>query len=198
MNTTLSLCLLGLTSALFVNSAKAAVSVSFIDESATYDAKTSTNVSIFDPVSSVNFMMTVTSSGGDLNSNSTGLGVGDANLNDGEIIQISFSVNTLIEILDLGGIGADVSDGARVTISSNPSFDLYTGQPDFNGISDVWSPTSSVSLLAGEVIEFRTSSPTASFDLDGITLSAVPEPSSSLLFTFGSLALLCRRKKNSL
>lgn len=197
MKNLLSFCCLSLSISFLVNSADAAVSVSFLDQAAEYDGKASANVGLFDPASSVNFIMTVSSTGtgGNLNSNVTGLGIGDANLNDGEIIQITFNRDIQIQILDFGGIGADLSDGATVKIGSNPSFDLFTGQSNFDGTQDVWQPTSPVSLATGEIMEFRGSSATSIFDVDGMTISAVPEPSSSLLLACGGIALLSRRKR---
>lgn len=185
---------------LFSTSAYSATTVSFQGQGG-YDGFSTVGVGLFDPVSSVNFTMTVSStgSGGNLNSNSTGLGVGsgDANLNVGEEISISFNVDTEINLLDLGGVGAGVSDGITIQFGSSPSFDLYTGQANFAGVSDLWTPSSAVALSAGELLTFRVSHADAIVDLDGMNVSAVPEPSSSLLLGFGGLVGLCRRKRGA-
>lgn len=143
----------------------------------------------------VNFVMTVSAVGGNLNSNATGLGVGDSKINTGESISIRFSVDTFIEFLDFGEIGTDLTDGMNVTIGSNPSFDLFTGQPNFAGTPDVWTPAAPFSLSAGDSIVLTTSSVTSIVDVDSLRVTAVPEPSSSILCGFGGLVLLTRRKR---
>lgn len=172
--------------------ANAAVTYSFISQDATFDGKTNATVALTD--GSTSFNMFVSSSGGNLNSNSTGLGVGDANL-DGtvESITISFSMDVEFNFIDLGGVGGDVSDGASFTINGTAT-NLFTGVSGFNGSTDVYTPSPPISLAAGNSIVLTGSSSTSIFDLDGINVTAIPESSAALLGTLGFLALLRRRR----
>lgn len=173
-------------------SANAAVTYSFEGQGATFDGLTSASVALVD--GSTSFNMLVSSLGGNLNSNASGLGVGDANV-DGtaESISISFNTDVFFNFIDLGGVGGDLADGANFTIGGS-SIDLFTGEPDFNGSTDVYTPTSPISLSAGDSIVLTGSSTTSIFDLDGINVTAVPEPSTALLGAIGVLALLRRRR----
>lgn len=176
-------------------SANAAVTYSFISKASTFDDLTTANVSLMD--GSTSFVMTVSSVGGNLNSNSTGLGVGDANI-DGtsESITISFNIDVEFNLIDLGGTGSAIDgvlDGASFTINSD-TINLYTGQPNYNGTTGVYTPTSPIALDAGNTIVLTGSSIDAIFDLDGINITAIPEPSTALLGGIGFLMLLRRRR----
>jgi hypothetical protein len=174
--------------------AKAAVTYSFLSQGSTFDDLTTANVSLTD--GSTSLTMTVSSVGGNLNSNASGLGVGDANL-DGitESITISFNINVEFNFIDLGGTGSALdalADGASFTINGN-TVNLYTGQPNYNGTTGVYTPSSPITLTAGDTIVLTGSSSTSIFDLDGINVTAIPEPSAALLGAVGFLALRRRR-----
>jgi len=188
------LCIFSAAAALISN-VHAAVLIDFTNQGGIYDSHNSVDVALFDPVNSLNFTMTVTAVGGDLNSNITGLGVVDENLQTSESINITFDVQTQLISLDLGGISDSLSDGAVIVVGSNAPVSLYTGQPNFNGTSDIWSPSTPITLNAGQSILISGSDPAAVIDLDRFTVAAVPEPSSFLLLGFGGLTLLSRRKR---
>lgn len=174
-------------------SANAAVTYSFLSQGATFDGLTTANVSLTDGPTS--FTMTVSSVGGNLNSNASGLGVDDANV-DGtsESISISFSIDVEFNFMDLGEVGAGISDGASFTMNAS-TINLFTGATDFNGSNDVYAPGTPITLTAGNTIVLTGSSGTSSYDLDGISVTAVPEPSAAILGAFGALALLRRRHR---
>ena len=183
-------------SAFLVVPSKAAVIYSFLSKAATFDDLTTANVSLTD--GSTQFIMTVSSVGGNLNSNASGLGVGDANIDGtGESITLSFDFDVEFNFIDLGGTGTAMeaeSDGASFTINGN-TINLFTGQPNYNGSTGVYTPSSPIALTAGNAIVLTGSSITSIFDLDGINVSAVPEPTTALLSALGALALLRRRRR---
>lgn len=170
----------------------AAVIFDFTGQGGTFDNMTSVSVPLVD--GGINFSMTVTGTGGDLNSNASGIGINDANI-DGmaESITLSFSIDTELNFLDLGGVGGDVSDGADVTIAGT-NFQFFTGQPDFNGSSDVFTPATPIALTAGQTIVITGASATSVFDIDSISVTAVPEPSSTLLLTSLAGLFVLRRR----
>jgi len=182
--------------AVLITNAQSAVLVNFTNQGGVYDGKTTVDVALNDVASSVNFIMTVTAVGGNLNSNSTGLGVVDANLQTAESITISFNVQTQLISLDLGGISDSLSDGATIQVGANAPVNLYTDQLHFNGTTDVWSPPTPIILNAGESILIFGSDPAAVIDIDGLNIAAVPEPSATMLLGIGGLALLSRRKRS--
>jgi len=139
--------------------------------------------------------MTVSSSGGDMNSNASRFGV-DNDYIDGtaEMLTISFDKAVDFISIDLGAVGADISDGANLTIGSRSAIDLYTGVVGFSGSTDVYTPASPVRLNVGETIILTGSSLTSSSDLEQMTFAAVPEPATFALSGLGVLlACLIRR-----
>lgn len=88
----------------------------------------------------------------------------------------AFSVE--LQTVDFSGIGGTTDDSARVTTTAG-TFTLFTGQPNFNGSTDVWSPIGLV-FATGDTIEVHASGlannvalQAMSFD---ITTISVPEP----------------------
>lgn len=132
--------------------------------------------------------MTVSSSGGDLNSNAGNFGIVD-DLIDGtaEILTISFDKAVDFISIDLGGVGADAADGANLTIGTQSAIDLYTGVTGFSGSTDVYTPGTPVRVNAGDAILLTGSSLTSSFDLEQMTFAAVPEPATLAMFGIGGL-----------
>lgn len=162
-----------------------------------FDGTNRINVALSD--SGINFVMTVVSTGGELNSNIGGIGVGDDQL-DGSSEAITISFNTAIDFIsiDLGAVGTSVSDGAQLTIGAQLPRNLYTGVSGFNGTSKVYTPASAIRLGAGETIVLTGSSATSSFDLERITVIAVPEPATGGLLGLGGLmAWLVRRSSRA-
>lgn len=178
---------------LCIQAEAASIVFSFQGQGAIFDGLTEANVNLID--GSTPFVMTVTSAGGELNSNATGLGVGDANV-DGimESITIIFDTDIFFNFIDLGGVGADALDGVSFTINGMTT-NLFTGVTDFNGSTDVFTPSSPISLLAGNSIVLTGSSSTSSFDLDEIGVSAVPELSSMALMLAGIGGMALRRRR---
>jgi hypothetical protein len=163
------------------------------NQGAVFDGTNRANVALSD--SGINFIMTIASTGGELNSNIGGLGVGDDQLDgSSEAITISFSMAINFVSIDFGAVGTTISDGVRLTVGTQSPRDLYTGIPGFNGTSKVYTPASVIRLGAGEPLVLTGSSGTSSFDLERITVMAVPEPATAGLLVLGSLmALIVRR-----
>jgi len=126
--------------------------------------------------------------GGALNSNSGQFGIGDAEI-DGisETITITFSENIEFNFIDLGGVGADLADGASLTVAGS-QIDLYTGVTDFNGSLDVYTPSTAISVSKGTAIALTGSTSTSSFFMQTINVTVVPEPGTYALLA-GCFAL---------
>lgn len=127
--------------------------------------------------------------GGAFNSNSGNFGIGDDQI-DGtsEVITITFDKDIFFNFIDFGGVGAAISDAASLTVAGT-NLDLYTGNPAspiFKGSTDVYTPTSAISVLAGQNIIITGSTATSSFDLERLNVTVVPEPG-----TFALLAGCC-------
>ena len=179
-------------SALGTISSQGAVTYNFGNQAATFDGKVSAIVALVD--GATDFNMFVVAVGGNLNSNATSFGVGDSAI-DGtsESITISFSADILFNSIDFSSIGADITDGASFTIGGSTT-NLFTGAADFNGGSDIYTPSSAIALTTGDTIVLTGSSVTSIYDLDGINVTAVPEPSTALLGAIGFLAFRRRRR----
>lgn len=145
--------------------------------------------------SGIDFLMTVLGTGGDLNSNSGGIGIGDDQI-DGtsEIITISFDTAIDFVSIDLGAVGTTVADGARLTIGAQSPIDLYTGVSGFNGTTKVYAPALAIRVNAGELIVLTSSSTTSSFDLERMTVVAVPEPATLGMISLGGLLTMIIRR----
>lgn len=178
-----------------VNS-QAEVTYSFFSKDGVFDGNTLAQDTLIDLDSGFSTLMTVASTGGNLNSNATGLGIGDANV-DGltEIITFSFDKDVDLNFFDFGGVGSDASDGANFKLGSNPAIDLYTGVSGFNGTSDVYTPASPVRLTSGQTIVVKGSSATSIFDLDGFSVTVIPEPSSVMLMGLVGVAAISVLRK---
>ncbi|MEM7791973.1 MAG: PEP-CTERM sorting domain-containing protein [Verrucomicrobiota bacterium] len=172
--------------------AQADVTYDFTGQGGIFDGLTTVDVIVTDIASTT---MTVTAAGGNLESNSGDFGVdgtepGQTNdLIDGlvESITLTFSTVVTFNFIDLGGVGADISDGANITIAGS-GLDVFTGVSGFNGTSDIYTPGSPITLSIGESIVVTGSSSSSVVDLEAINLSIVPEPSSFALIG-GLLAL---------
>jgi len=173
--------------------ASAEITYDFTGKGGTFDGTNAVDIALTD--SSINFTMTVLGSGGDLNSNSGDLGVGDDQI-DGtaESISISFDVDIDFAWIEFGGVGSDTTDGVTLTVGSQSPVELYTGVSDFNGSSDTYTPSSVIRVTSEESILITGSSATSSFDLEKMTFAAVPEPATmSLIGLAGLLTIATRR-----
>jgi len=176
----------------------AAVVIDFTNQAGLYDLNVTKDVMLNDPASATSFTMTVTGTGGVLNSNSESFGIANDLIDDGESISISFDVAVEINFIDFSRIGATSivnDDKASVTLGSSSPVLLYSNRTDFNGTTDVWTLSSPVYLGAGELITIGAGDVNASYSLQRLNVTAVPEPSSFLLLGFGGLTLLSRRKR---
>lgn len=111
-------------------------------------------------------------------------GGGDAasELDAGETLTISFTFSGLdvsLQSVDFGGVGSDTSDMAIVALNGGAGIELYTGQPDFNGTTDLWTPSGFV-LQSGDQMSFSTSD-RAFLTAMTVSTAAVPEPSTFLM-----------------
>lgn len=173
-------------------SSQAAVTYNFGGQGSTFDGLTSVSVSLVDGPTT--FSMQVDAGGGAFNSNAGGLGIGTDTINGtSESVSISFNTDILFNFINLGAVGPDTSDGASFTIDGMTT-NLFTGVTGFNGSTDVFTPSSPVSLIAGDAIVLTGSSATSIYDLEAINITAVPEPTTAILGVLGSLSLFRRRR----
>jgi hypothetical protein len=116
--------------------------------------------------------------------NATQGGVANSLLDAGESVTLTFTGLSFDLIsIDLNLVGdADSTDSALVTVDGN-LFELHTGVANFNGTTDVWSPTP-IPLVSGDTIVFAAD---IQIGLQALTLDveAIPEPSA---FLFGGVA----------
>lgn len=187
----------------FAYTASAAVTFEFANKEDIFDGYTSVDVMITD-VSST--LMTVTATGGTLNSNSGDFGVDGSEpdeVNDfidgtSESITLTFSTEVIFNWIDLAGIGteAQTDDHASITIAGT-QLNLSTGVDNFNGSTDVYTPASPITLAIGESIILTGTSSTSSFELQGINLTVVPEPGTfALLAGFSALSFVMLRRRS--
>ena len=160
----------------------------------TFDGQTSVIIPLTD--GAISFNMTVSGSGGNLNSNSGDFGIGDDQI-DGtsESITLTFSTPIDFKVIEFGAVGADILDGVNLTVAGSAT-NLYTDVSGFAGGSDIYTPASPMRVNLGQSIVITGSAASSSFDLENITLEAVPEPATMLLIGIGGLlALMTRRIK---
>ena len=140
--------------------------------------------------------MTLTATGGNLNSNSstfgidaTGSGDSASEIDQLEVLEITFNQNIDFISIDLNAVGSDLSDGAKLTLGSNSEIDLINGTtPNFNS-NDVYTPSSPVTITTLQSIRLESSTPASSeYYLQNITV--IPEPSSLALIGLTALAAL--------
>lgn len=134
--------------------------------------------------------------GGAFNSNADDFGIGDDQI-DGtsEVVTITFNKDIEFNFIDFGGVGGDAADGVSLTIAGS-ALNLFTGVTGFNGSTDVYTPTSPVSLTTGQTIIITGSSSTSSFDIQTLNVTVVPEPSTfALLAGMSALGFVMLRRR---
>lgn len=186
-------------------STSASLLYDFTGKDAIFDGQTLVPILLSDIGTGLSTTMTVSSVGGELNSNAGDFGVdgtetGETNdFIDGlvEAIHLTFDSDIEINFLDLGGVGSDTTDGADVTFGSFGTVTLHTGISDFNGTSDIYTPSTPIFLASGESIQLTGSSSTSDFDLETIDITVIPEPSTFVLVALTGLAGfgMLRRKR---
>lgn len=100
--------------------------------------------------------------------------------------------------IDFFEVGPSVGDAALVSVDGGSDIILETGATDFNGSSDVWTPT--ITPFGYNVNSTITFTAQTSYGLQGITFAFVektPEPGTLGLFALG-LGLICATRKNKL
>lgn len=95
--------------------------------------------------------------------------------------------------IDLSGVGATAADQATINVAGT-SFDLFTGQPDFAGGSDTWTP--SIAINSGDTIVFSAAEAYALNSITFHTTTAVPEPTAALMFGIALAGLGFRRRRS--
>jgi hypothetical protein len=193
-----------ISSVLALHSASAAITYDFTGKGGTFDGMTMQDVLLSDNVSGQDATMTVTATGGELNSNSGDFGIAGSAAGetsdwiDGttEAIELTFDSVVELNFIEFGGIGSDSSDGAELTVASTV-FSLFTGATNFDGTSDTFTPGSPISIEIGESIFITGTSSTSGFDLENFNVSVVPEPGTfGLLAGFFSLMFVMLKKRN--
>ena len=177
----------------------ATVLVDFRNQGAVYDGKTSVDINLYDVDTDVHFVMSVSSTGGDMNSNYDDFGIGDDHIDYGEVLTIVFNIDVDLITLDFGGVGSDANDGVKATIKAQEYF-FYTGTEDYNGSTKAWTPSTPILLGAGDVIELTTSQqiigPNYTFEQLSVNAAHAPEPRAIILLAIGALGMLTRRQRN--
>lgn len=159
-------------SAVLVLRAQAAFTIDFTGNNA-YDGQDPLLISFVDNGNTASVSLVPT--GGAFNSNSDDFGIVDDQI-DGtdESITITFDTDIEFNSIDFGGVGSDIDDGVSLRIADF-SINLFTGVVGFNGQRDEYTPTPSIALSVGESIIITGSSSSASFDLQSLTVSIIPE-----------------------
>ena len=152
--------------------------------------------------------LTATAIGGVVNATAASLGINvvsngsdvsdqiDAAFGEELTFTITFgpSVNSLFFTqLDLVGVGPSLPDDAFIHINANPPVVLETGAANFNGTTDLWSP-SPIALASGDTIRFVAGD---TFGLQSISFDVIPapEPVSFLVWTVGVVGCMCWRAR---
>lgn len=155
--------------------------------------------------------LTATGIGGAVNATAASLGINvvgdgsdvsdqiDAAFGEELTFTITFgpSISSLfLTQLDLVGVGPDAADDAFIHINANPAVVLETGAANFNGTTDVWSP-SPIALASGDTIRFVAG---GTFGLQSISFDvyAIPEPLSFLVWGVGIVGYMSYRARRYL
>jgi hypothetical protein len=182
--------------------AVADVTYTFSGQSGTFDGTTN-QVQVLLTDGGIDFLMTVSSLGGNLKALTGDFGIdGLSGTNDqldgtDEILTISFNKAVNFISMDLAGIGSNADDGASLKVGTASVVLLHTGSPSsavFNGTSDIYTPASPVRVDIGESIILTGSAATSAYELEAISLQVIPEPATmSLIGLAGLFAMLARR-----
>ena len=131
----------------------------------------------------VNGLTITASTGFNALTNNAGIGSG-GEIDLGESLTLTFTGASFdLVSIDMSGVGSSEGGDAAVIDVDGTVFSLETGVTDFNGSSDLWSPSPPISLASGSTVTFTAEN---AYGLQAISLNivAIPEPTAAL---FGSL-----------
>jgi hypothetical protein len=128
-------------------------------------------------------------------------GDGASEIDSEETLKFTFTFSSATSIdlvsIDLQGQFGNATQGDQAFVDvADTSTDLFVGAPNYNGNLQVWTPTG-VSITSGQTITFSGED---DFRVQSITFNvpeqtAVPEPSSLLMFGTALVSILMPRKR---
>ena len=149
---------------------------------------------------------TLGSGSGTFSANTTSAGInsagttadGASEVDAGETLTftVSFAPSTIVSLtsIDFSGIGSDATDAAFVSINGGSAISLFTGQPDFNGGTDVFTPT--IGITSGDTLAISAADAVGLQEISfHATALAVPEASSLFALSLCGFAVLTRRRR---
>ncbi|MGJ8671470.1 PEP-CTERM sorting domain-containing protein [Rubritalea sp.] len=144
---------------------------------------------------SFSFTLVATATSGIVNSNGSGyVGVGNPRLSNGEVLTYSMILPASPFVLSSGASGTAVFDGfTGGTVTNSVSYDYDVNGVNFTGTSFTAADTATMEIENVDTNNDDIFLPGISF---GLSVTAVPEPSSSALLVIGCSAFFLRRRRS--